>query len=385
MTSIPSLTSLCNVALFDREESDIDETKYDSDQEQQTTTNKEEETPSTPTPHERPQKYRKLTNEQREQIITLRNTGTPPRHIASSFKISPNTVYDVCRVFRKENRMEKKPKGGSNRKFDETERKILCEIQDENATYTMNQIRQKFKERTGKEIKSNGTVCNVLKENKYTTKQVSTEPKARNTREAIRKRKEYVLEMSRIDRETLVYLDEWGCNLHTNRKRGRSRIGEKAIVSTATARGGNLSICAAISPVYGLLHYTTRFGAFNQTEFCTFLQDLFKVPRLQCVSHHIVMDNVKFHKTQSVKEVFEACATRHHQTFLPPYSPQLNPIEECFSKWKHYVKINDKDNSADLLRLVHEGSHTITQDNCQGWYNHVFRYYVDCAAGKPLK
>ncbi len=80
----------------------------------------------------------------------------------------------------------------------------------------------------------------------------------------------------------------------------------------------------------------------------------------------------------------------HHQLkFLPPYSPQLNPIELMFSSWKAALKnievsrINEE--HKNLLNLIEEASTSVKDANkAAGWYRHVTRHYIHCAASKPL-
>jgi transposase len=96
------------------------------------------------------------------------------------------------------------------------------------------------------------------------------------------------------------------------------------------------------------------------------------------------MDNVAFHKTQQVKDVFLGARLQHRLVFLPVYSPQLNPIKLCFSKWKSIVKQADKHTRDQLITSMNVAAIQITQKDCAGWYREVMRFYVHCAAGKPL-
>ena len=96
------------------------------------------------------------------------------------------------------------------------------------------------------------------------------------------------------------------------------------------------------------------------------------------------MDNVAFHHTEQVKQCFTGTRLLHRLVYLPRYSPQLNPIELCFSKWKSYVKQTEKRNKVELIAAMNEAASKITIDDCAGWYREVIRTYVHCAAGLPL-
>ena len=95
----------------------------------------------------------------------------------------------------------------------------------------------------------------------------------------------------------LIYIDEAGFNLSKTRRRGRNIIGQRAIVQVPGQRGGNISLCAAIS-LQGLLHHQTKLGPFNTEHIIQFLdalhdaavQDRPEQPRFV-----VVWDNVSFH------------------------------------------------------------------------------------------
>ena len=59
---------------------------------------------------------------------------------------------------------------------------------------------------------------------------------------------------------------------------------------------------------------------------------MFNELAFQARPHIVVQDNVPFHKTAEVKAVFEEGRCHHQQEFVPAWSPQLNMIEECWSK-----------------------------------------------------
>jgi len=131
-------------------------------------------------------------------------------------RVTESTVYSILRVFKDENRQSKKKKGGSSRQYTPEDWKIIETIQAENNGYTYKQIREKWRERTGKLTAklSNSTIERILQEFDYTTKNLEKEPAARNTPEAIEFRKNYCIEAAGWDMNELVYIDEKGFNLH---------------------------------------------------------------------------------------------------------------------------------------------------------------------------
>lgn len=129
-----------------------------------------------------------------------------------------------------------------------------------------------------------------------------------------------------------ISVDEAGFNLPKTRRRGWNIIGQRAIVEVPGQRGGNVTLCAAISPpiAYGCT-ISDRYGAAISNGVCQ--QD-----HQQAVHpvYVVVWDNVSFHRSVRVREWFNI-----NQQFLnvclPPCSPFLNPIEEFSSAWRWKV------------------------------------------------
>ncbi len=100
-----------------------------------------------------------------------------------------------------------------------------------------------------------------------------------------------------------IYIDEAGFNLSKNRRRGRNIIGQRAIVHMPGQRGGNITLCAAIS-LQGLLHHHAELGSYNTQHIIIFLdalhdavvQDRPEQPRFV-----VVWDNVSFHRAALVQ------------------------------------------------------------------------------------
>lgn len=77
-----------------------------------------------------------------------------------------------------------------------------------------------------------------------------------------------------------IFIDEAGFDLSKTRRRGRNVIGQRAIVHVPGQRGGNITLCAAIS-LRGLLHHHAKLGPYNSQHILTFLDAL----------HNIVVQN----------------------------------------------------------------------------------------------
>ena len=138
----------------------------------------------------------------------------------------------------------------------------------------------------------------------------------------------------------------------------------------------------------GLLYYEVSMGNNDASRFNKFIANLLKLLVFQTKSHVLIMDNSRIHKPTELREIIEDGRIHHQLKFLPPYSPQLNPIEIMFSSWKAAIKnieMNRDVMDADLKRYIEEASATVkSETKAKGWYSHVMKYYTKCALGEPL-
>jgi transposase len=80
------------------------------------------------------------------------------------------------------------------------------------------------------------------------------------------------------------------------------------------------------------------------------------------------MDNLSSHKVKGVRERIEAQGAE--VLYLPPYSPDLNPIEKAWAKIKQYLRSTRARSKEDLDQAITEALKLITADNAQAWFRH---------------
>ncbi len=165
-------------------------------------------------------------------------------------------------------------------------------------------------------------------------------------------------------RDTLheyIFIDEAGFNLTKRRRRGRNIIGRCAIVEVPGQRGGNVTLCAAISH-HGVLHHHATLGPYNTQHLLDFLNRLYgsiiqheaREPGWAEQPQYVVIwDNVSFHRAVLVRYWFNG-HPRFSNMFLPAYSPFLNPIGGVFSAWRWKVYDRNPYERANLLQAMEE-------------------------------
>ncbi|KAI8889104.1 hypothetical protein K501DRAFT_171798 [Backusella circina FSU 941] len=88
------------------------------------------------------------------------------------------------------------------------------------------------------------------------------------------------------------------------------------------------------------------------------------------------MDNATIHKTEEVVTAIRD--NGHTALFLPPYSPFLNPIEECWSKIKGEVRKTPLLKNEMIADRIEEAVKKVTPEDCQGWIRYSRRLFTKC-------
>ena len=129
------------------------------------------------------------------------------------------------------------------------------------------------------------------------------------------------------------HLDETGCNTDMTRQYAYSLGGSRAVDSAPFSKPKNTTILSSIQ-LDGTLRYTTFSGGTTVERFKRYLEtDL--LPHLNGNSV-LIMDNMKSHHAKAVKKLLDSSGVRY--IYLPPYSPDLNPIEKLWSKAKALLR-----------------------------------------------
>jgi transposase len=135
------------------------------------------------------------------------------------------------------------------------------------------------------------------------------------------------------DARRLIFLDETWAKTNMIRLRGRAPRGERLVAKTPHGHWKTTTLIAALG-IEGMRCSTVVDGAVNGDVFEAFVEQVL-VPALR-PGDVVVMDNLSSHKRARVRELIEA--KQAELKYLPPYSPDLNPIEMVFSKIKQLLR-----------------------------------------------
>lgn len=161
----------------------------------------------------------------------------------------------------------------------------------------------------------------------------------------------------------LKFLDEAGSNLAMTRLYGRAAKGMRVVESVPQNYGENITMLASLS-IEGIQAPMTINGAVDGTVFRIYVEQVL-CPTLAS-GDVVVMDNLPAHKVSGIKELIEGKGAK--LIYLPPYSPDLNPIEKCWSKIKTYLRKEKARTREELEKALREALLKITEEDAQGWF-----------------
>ena len=172
---------------------------------------------------------------------------------------------------------------------------------------------------------------------------------------------------SRFDARRLVFVDESGFHTSMTRLRARAPRGKRAYGKVPRNRGKNTTLIAAITLEGGMGAPMTVEGATDSEAFEAYVEH-FLAPTLR-EGQVVVLDGLGAHRPKRISELIEARGA--DLVFLPSYSPEMNPIEEAFSKIKHLVRKEGARLSEALVEAIGRALAAVTPEDAAGWFAHA--------------
>jgi transposase len=166
-----------------------------------------------------------------------------------------------------------------------------------------------------------------------------------------------------LDPERLVFIDETGASTKMARLRGRSPRGERCRASLPHGHWKTTTFVGALR-LSGLTAPMTLDGAMHGAAFLAYVKQVL-APMLK-PGDIVVMDNLPAHKPMAVRQAIERAGAELR--FLPPYSPDFNPIEMVFSKFKAFLKKAAARTITNLQAAIAGAIDAITPAECANYF-----------------
>jgi transposase len=178
-------------------------------------------------------------------------------------------------------------------------------------------------------------------------------------------RSEYAQRRLGFALQQLKFVDETGINLAMTRRYGRAAPGVRVVESVPHNYGENVSLLAAMG-VTGVSAPMTVEGAVDTEVFRTWTERVLG-PTLE-PGDIVVLDNLSVHQVAGIAESIARRGARLEP--LPPYSPEFNPIEQCWSKLKTALRQARARTRNALDQALKRALKTITPADAQAWFTH---------------
>ena len=166
-----------------------------------------------------------------------------------------------------------------------------------------------------------------------------------------------------IDANCLVFLDETGVKTNMTRLYGRSLHGERCHDSAPCRRWERTTVLSSIR-LDGTTECVVFEGAVDRKMFDAYVEEML-APSLR-PGDIVVLDNLSAHKSQDAHNAIERKQAK--LLFLPAYSPDLNPIENMWSKVKQLLRGIKARNDSGLFEGVGNALNSVCANDAQGWF-----------------
>ena len=176
-------------------------------------------------------------------------------------------------------------------------------------------------------------------------------------------REEWAVWMQDLDLGHLVFLDETWASTDMTRRYGRAERGERVIDRAPQSHWMTLTLLAAVR-LDGMSEAIVTCGSMTGELFLKYIQTVL-IPKLR-KGDIVIMDNSSCHKSDLVRKALEAVGC--YAVYLPPYSPDFNPIEEVFSKLKSRLRKEKHRTVEELNHFFKTALYDVPAQECRNFF-----------------
>jgi transposase len=164
---------------------------------------------------------------------------------------------------------------------------------------------------------------------------------------------------------TFIFVDEFGTNLGMTRRYARARRGERAVGAVPCNPDPNITLVMGLR-LQGVVAPLAFEGAMNGDIFSVYVASQL-APELR-PGDVVFVDGLGAHRTAAARAAIEAKGARLR--ILPPYSPDLSPVENCGSKVKEAIRGMAPRTVSALLDAMGDAIGAVTPSDARGWFAH---------------
>jgi transposase len=305
-----------------------------------------------------------LSNDLRQRIVEYVGEGHSRRETAERFKTAASSTVNVVKRWERTGSVEPKPLGGFRHgKLKPHRDFILCAV-GKRPDITMPELAQVLlaakdvvidRSNLSKFVRANG-----LSHKKSLLASEQDRP------DIVKAWAEWINGRQPIMREQqarLIFLDETSTNTKMTRLRGRFLKGQRLHCKAPFGHWCTQTLIAGLH-CDGLIAPWVVDAPMNRVIFDTYVETQL-APRLQ-PGDVVILDNLAAHKSEKAEAILREKGA--WLLFLPPYSPDLNPMEMAFSKLKAHLRATAARTINDLWKVIGDFSTLLTTDECSNYF-----------------
>lgn len=300
-----------------------------------------------------------LSNDLRERILAaIDNKEGSHRQIAARFQVNVSTITRLRQRVKQSGSFDPRPHGGGMPPLlDQAGLDRLSQLVKEKPDARLKDLK--------KDLGTTGslmTIWNYLKKLNITRKKKTLHATEQDLPRVKKSRQRYRRKVRTIDAKRLIFVDESGVTTAMTPRYGRAPAGERVDMSAPMA-WETVTFIAGVG-LDGVSAPMAFKGAMTGPLFEAYVEQIL-LPTLR-EGDVVIFDNLKAHEGHEIRKLIETVGAK--LIHLPPYSPDLSPIEPMFSKFKEYLRRIGARTKEELYQAMRDGLETITSQDILGWF-----------------
>jgi transposase len=299
----------------------------------------------------------------RARVTAAITSGMSRNEAAEVFGVAISTAIKWMQRLRDTGSWEAKPRGGGTSPLEQHTERILAVVSAQ-PDATLKEI-QAVLRKVGIHT-SKSALDRFLARHNVTRKKKSLRAAEQKRKDVARARRKWIREQGLLDSTKLVFIDETSVNTNMVRLYGRCPCGERLVDHVPFGHWETMTFVSALRHD-GMVAPMLIEGPMNGELFLAYVEQCL-VPVLK-PDDIVVVDNVATHKVAGVAEAIEAAGATLR--YLPKYSPDLNPIEMPFSKFKAHLRKLAQRTVPGIRRGIRSFLTSLTGQQCANYLRHA--------------
>ena len=305
-----------------------------------------------------------LSNDLRKRVVAYVEAGHSCHEAAAHFDTSVSFAVNLMRRWRETGRVDPKPRGGFRHGKLAPHRDFILAAVAARHDITMPELAEALAEAKG--VKADPSTLSKfligcgLSVKKTLRASEQDRPELARARAEWRDTRQPVM---RQQRRRLIFIDETGTTTKMTRLRGRSMKGERLNSKAPFGHWGTQTFVAGLR-CDGLIAPWVIDAPMNRVIFEAYVETQL-APALR-PGDVVILDNLSSHKSERAEKIIRAHGA--WLLFLPPYSPDLNPIEMAFAKLKARLRAAAARTIDDLWKAIGSICSFFTPEECSNYF-----------------